>query len=161
MGEKILIAVISAIIGAVITGVVTTILHSQPEVVAYDAQTFFHYYYGAVTQENQRRALYNTYLSPDFRRAPGHDWHSYETFWDGEKYVAVERVSSLPDNPWAFRVTLVYFSKNGSVSAPQDTIFSLICTGSDAWFYTRIPSFGCPWKNIQIESGYVISGSSP
>jgi hypothetical protein len=161
MREKILIAIIGAVVGGIITAAATTILRSPPQVATYDAQTFFHYYYRAVTQDNQRSVLYSRYLSPDFRNSPGHSWRSYQSFWDGITHVEVDDVASIPDNPWAFKVTLVFFKRNGNISQPENTIFSLICTGTASWLYTRIPSFGCPWNQIQIESGYDISGSSP
>lgn len=156
LGQKILVAIIGALFGAF----ASTIFVSQPQVATYDAQAFFHDYYGNVTHADQRRALYERDLTLDFRRSPGHDWRSYETFWESEEDVVVQKVESIPGNPLAFNVSLVYYPKGGGIDA-EDTIFSLVCNGSYSWLWARIPGWGCPASDIRIESGYQISGSSP
>ncbi len=154
--QKILVAIIAALAGAL----ASTIFVSQPQVATYHAQAFFNNYYDNVTHANQRRALYERDLTLDFQRSPGHDWRSYEAFWEGEEDVVVEKVESIPGNPLAFNVSLVYYPKGGGID-PEDTIFSLVCNGSYSWLWARIPALGCPPSDIQIESGYQISGSSP
>jgi len=154
--QKIVVGIVVAFFGAL----VRTIFVSQPQVAIYDAQTFFHNYYENVTSSSQRKMLYRRDLTLDFQRSPGHDWRSYESFWGRQEAVVVQKIESIPGNPLAFNVSLAYYPKGGGID-PEDTIFSLVCNGSYSWLSARIPGWGCPASDIQIESGYDVSSSSP
>lgn len=151
--DKPIITIVSAVGGAVIGALVVTLLGSQPQVPASTAQIFFDNYYGQVTQAGQRKILYEEDLTKEFRIAPNGDWHDYNNWWQGEKQVVVNSVQSVPGNPLAFNVWLTYYPRGGGKTQPQPTVLSLVCNGSWASLVARIPTFGCPVGNLQIQSG--------
>ena len=143
--------VVAAIIGAVVSAFFLTVFKAQPQVPTSDGQKFFDNYYRQVSQADQRKTLFQEDLTADFQKSPGRSWSDYNSWWETQKQIIVNKVESVPGNPLEFTVWLTYYPIHGSPDM-QVISFSLVCNGRWASFVARIPTLGCPVSHLQIQS---------
>ena len=105
--------VVAAIIGAVVSAFFLTVFKAQPQVPTSDGQKFFDNYYRQVSQADQRKTLYQEDLTPDFQKSPGRSWSAYNSWWETQKQIIVNKVESVPGNPLEFTVWLTYYPIHG------------------------------------------------
>jgi hypothetical protein len=147
----IITAIISALVSALVSAFFLTVFQAQPQVPTSNGQRFFYNYYSQVTQADRRMALFQEDLTPYFQSLTG-GWHAYNSWWETQKQVIVDRVESVPGNPLEFTVWLTYNPVHGSPET-EVTSFSLVCNGRWASLLARIPTLGCPVSHLQIQSG--------
>ena len=144
---------VTTIARAVVTTFCLTIFASHPQVTTANAQKFFENYYRQATQADGRKALFQEDLTPDFQNSPGHGWPNYNSWWETQKQVVVDKVESASGNPFEFNVWLTYYPIHGSPKTEM-TSFSLVCNGGWISLVALIPMFGCPVSHLQIQSAF-------
>ncbi len=135
------------IVAGLIAGLIVSYAVAVPARVSADtADSFFSDYFTKATQAGQRRTLYETYFTSDFRHFES--WASYEGFWNPVSYATAGQAIPSPGDPLEFIVTVTFYPVNGSPSQ-QAIDYYLTCDSFIGSLIARIT--GCPKADIRID----------
>jgi len=122
------------------------------------AHEFLSNYFSEVVQANQRQALYFDDLTPSFRSSSS--WVSFDAFWETQKSVTVVAAVPVPQSALEFQVNLIFHPLNGGV-IEETYNFWFGCKGFFGILRSRVPSLGCPLKDLEIDNQQLASGGAP
>jgi hypothetical protein len=128
---------------------------SAPSVQSGRVYDFFANYYGNVTHENQRQALYWTDLTLSFRNH--NSWQSYTAFWRTQKSVTVVSVIPVAGNLLEFDARLIFHPLSGG-TIEETYNFWLTCEGFMGGIRSRISFLGCPASDLEIDNQQLTTG---
>jgi hypothetical protein len=150
---------LSGLILPILVSLITQDLNSPPHIDTAAAHAFLNRYFSQVTTSSQQRwDAYEYELTPNFQDFPGHDWATFQKFWQTQHDVTVDSLIPVTGNPAEYTISLAYHAGSGQVIYNETLNVWLACDSN--YVLVRLPWASCAADKLKIDGTQDASGGT-